>query len=442
MWLELAVSLAKSRDRTLNNRTGRLTQLLKRSHGNSGSLRGSQFDNFAQATPEGRLIQVFDRNFHRIYPMGSDAVPFPWPKEALGSEEYLGKVQFEGHRFRVLGRKLNIDGDSVQLYLAGQLEDNRMTLSHFAAGLLWAAPLVLVVSALAGYFVSRRALNPLDRLIVSARSITIGNLSRRLPISDTGDELARLAETCNEMLERLEKAVSRITRFTADASHELRSPLAFIQTVAECALRMPNLDSEASEAFRDIVSETKEAAKLLEDMLVLARADAGHTDTIFDTVDLSEIVRDVTVRNQSVAATKNQTLSLTIDAASACITGDVTRLRRLIWILTDNAMKYTPSGGSIDISVSCRDSQIMLIVKDSGVGIPQVALPHIFERFFRVDSARSQQEGTGLGLAIAKWIADVHLAKVEVESQENLGSTFRVIFPLQVYSASDSLANS
>lgn len=261
-------------------------------------------------------------------------------------------------------------------------------------------------------------------------SISIGNLSRRLPVSENGDELARLATTCNEMLERLEKAVGQINRFSADASHELRSPLAFIRTVAECASRVPGAEGESSEAFEDIITETKQASKLLEDMLILARADSGHTDTAFETVDLAPLVREVAAKNEPIVAERSQRLDLRIDVSSACIVGDLTRLRRLLWILTDNAIKYTPEGGSIEISLRAWRSGIAVEVKDSGIGIPHSALPHIFERFYRVDDARSQQAGTGLGLAIAKWIAAFHQGTLQVESEEQKGSTFRVTFPL------------
>ena len=430
MRFELDVSLARGRDRTLANRATRLVQLLQRSSGDPKEWVGAQFDNFAQATPEGHLIQVFDSRGHRVYPNNSKAVPFPWPTEMLSSLEYQGQTRDHRRLFRVLARTVTVHGTDLHLFLAGQLEDNRATLAHFTEGLLWTAPLVFVVSGFAGYFVSRRALNPISRLIASVRSISIGNLSRRLPVSDNGDELARLATTCNEMLERLEKAVGQINRFTADASHELRSPLAFIRTVADCALRVPGVEGESAEAFDDIIAETKQASKLLEDMLILARADSGHTDAAFETVDLAPLVREVATKNEPIMAERFQRLSVRIEASNAVIVGDPTRLRRLLWILTDNAIKYTPEGGSIEISLSAWKSGIAVQVKDDGIGILPSALPHIFERFYRVDDARSQQTGTGLGLAIAKWIADVHQGTLEVESKEQKGSTFRVTFPL------------
>jgi signal transduction histidine kinase len=345
MWFDLALSLARGRDKTLGNRALRLTNLLERTEGDPGGLKDSQFDMFAQATPEGHLIQVFDERSMRIYPTGPQAVHFPWPMEALSDAAYVGQAKFRGRHYRVLGRTLKVNGRTRHLVLAGQLEDNRMTLGRFGEGLLWAFPLVLILSAFAGYFLSRRALDPVDRLIVSARSISIGSLSQRLPVSTTGDELARLADTCNDMLDRLEKAVRQITRFTADASHELRSPLAFIRTVAECALSAPGLDAETVEAFRDIVDETNAASMLLADMLTLARADSGHVDTTFETIDLAALAQDVILKNQPLAIARAQRLAVRVDVPHLLVMGDPAQLRRLLWILTDNAMKYTPGGG-------------------------------------------------------------------------------------------------
>jgi heavy metal sensor kinase len=429
MWGDLAWNLSKGRDKTLGNRARRLTELLESSQRDPAVWKSTKFDNFAEATPEGNFIQVFDETGKRVYP-AEGAINFPWPKADQDGRDYLGYVRFESRHYRALSRTVKIGGQPMRLFIAGQLEDNRTALTRFTEGLLWTAPVVLLLSALAGYFVSRRALTPVDRLIASARSISIGNLSKRLPVSETADELARLAETCNEMLERLEKAVGQITRFTADASHELRSPLAFIRTVAECALGAPDLDRETAESFRDIVNETKHASCLLEDMLTLARADSGHADIIFETVDLAGLVRELAAKSHPLAQENEQRLTVQTDAPLVCVTGDPTRLRRLLWILTDNAIKYTPRGGLIELSVCETENGVILAVTDTGIGIPEAALPHIFERFFRVDAARSQQDGTGLGLAIAKWIADVHLASFSVESEEHAGSRFQVTFPL------------
>jgi heavy metal sensor kinase len=428
MWADLANSLSQGRDKTVSGRAARLRELLKSFQQDSEVRRNAKFADFTAATPEGNLIQVFDAGGARIYPpLSVQAAEFPWPRQTGG--RHLSDVWFKGKEYRVFSESIVIGSQPLRLVLAGQLEDNRQLLHKFALGLLSATPVLILVSALCGYFLGRRALDPVDRLTASVRSISIGQLSRRLPISPTGDELQRLAETCNDMLARLEVAVAKITRFTADASHELRSPVTYIRTLAEVALRNPAMDPESAESFRDIVRESEEASRLLEDMLTLARSDAGHTESVFEVLDLTEIVADSCARIRPAVEAKRHSLSLHMDHNGPVrVTGDGASLRRLFWILLDNAVKYTPFGGEIDVSVVTQGEEARVSVKDNGIGIPPSALPRIFDRFYRVDSSRAQEEGTGLGLAIAKWISDVHHAALTVESAENAGAVFRISF--------------
>jgi signal transduction histidine kinase len=277
---------------------------------------------------------------------------------------------------------------------------------------------------------SRHALEPVDRLTVAVRSISIGNLAGRLPTYKTGDELQRLAETCNDMLARLESAVGRINRFTTDASHELRSPISFVRTVAEYALRNPEIDAESKQAFEEILVESVEAARLLEDMLTLARADAGHSGVLFEPLNLEEIVEDVCRKVRPLAETKRQALALAKANGPIRISGDRSSLRRLVWTLLDNAVKYTPACGRIEVALQNVGPEARVTVRDSGIGIPEAMLPRIFERFFRADPSRGEVDGAGLGLAIAKWIADVHHGVISVQSREGEGTVFAVVFPL------------
>jgi signal transduction histidine kinase len=277
---------------------------------------------------------------------------------------------------------------------------------------------------------SRRALQPVGQLTAAVRSLSIGNLAERLPIGQTGDELQRLAETCNDMLARLETAVTQIKRFTADASHELRSPLSYIFMVSECALRHPDLPEECREWFEDILAESQDATHLLEDMLVLARADSGNVDIPFERTDLFPLVEDSVERARLLAQAKHHRLDLKYVDGPFEVRGDGVSLRRLIWTLLDNAIKYTPEGGRVEVRLEGSQTQVRLSVRDTGIGIPVQLLPRVFERFFRADPARSQN-GTGLGLAIAKWIADVHQAELTVESEPGAGSVFMVAFPAQ-----------
>jgi heavy metal sensor kinase len=337
-------------------------------------------------------------------------------------------VVYDGRHFRIFVDHASAGARTFRILVAGQLEDNRGLLTRFSTALFAAIPALLMISALGGYGLSRRVLQPIDRLTNAVRSISIGNLSGRLPIANTGDELQRLAETCNGMLTRLENSVSRIQRFTADASHELRSPISFMRTVSEVGLRNPGTDLESRQAFEEILAESAEAARLLEDMLILARADSHQNDLRFETVDLADVLADVQEKARPLAEAKHQRLAVELHGRGP-VRGDRSSLRRLVWTLVENAVKYTPAGGRIELSLDAFGPNARLTVRDTGIGIPATMLPRVFERFFRADPSRTQADGSGLGLAIAKWIADMHQAAISVESAEGLGTSFRVTFP-------------
>ncbi len=316
--------------------------------------------------------------------------------------------------------------------MAAPLENNRQVLRAFTAGLLWTIPALFVISALGGYSLSRRALLPVDRITAATRSISVSNLSARLPVPASRDELQRLSETCNEMLARLESAVNEIKRFTGDASHELRNPVSFVRTTAELALRNRDADPVSRRAFEEIVAECGKANRLLQDMLTLARADTGHSRLAFEPVDLAEVLRAFSEKGTLLAEERGHKLTLEFDGGRhATVLGDYSSLHRLLWILLDNAAKYTPAPGSIRLKLAADSNQAVVTVEDNGIGIPAADLPKIFDRFYRADKSRSQVEGTGLGLSIALWIANVHGATISAESGEH-GSVFRIAFPLSV----------
>jgi heavy metal sensor kinase len=429
MWVDLAYSLSQGRDRTLTRRATRIAEMLEATSANSPAIRESRFEQLTDVIPEGSLIQVFDTAATRLLPRSSSASDFPWPTRMTEAQgDRFVSLEYGGHMFRLLQRRLHSNPPLVIL-VAGQLEDNRNMMARFTMGLAWASPAMLVLCSLAGYFLNRRALRPIDQMAATLRSISIGSLSQRLPVAHAKDELQRLAETCNDMLARLEDAVNSINRFTADASHELRSPVALIRTVAEYALRNQRIDRDSREAFAEILAEAVETGQLLEDMLTLARADAGYATVMFEAVELSELVHDAVSRLRPLAEAKHQTVDVHT-SGTAWVNGDRSSLRRLVSILLDNAVKYTPTGGHIAVKLVASNSEALLTVRDSGIGIPEALLPRIFDRFVRADPSRGEVNGTGLGLAIAKWIAGAHSANLTVQSKEQAGSVFTVEFPL------------
>jgi heavy metal sensor kinase len=435
MWTNLKLTLTHERHTTLDRRVDRLENLLRKTGQNDSSAQIAAFTDFAHATGNG-LAEIFRADGTRALPSPSTAAQsFPWPTVSSlltnHAAESFQQVTANDEPYWVLMRPYQLGNEKVILMAAAPSASNQLILSRFWMGLLASAPVLLLISCAGGYWLSRRALRPVDRITAMAQSISIGNLSERLPVSRTGDELERLAETCNAMLTRLESSVERIKQFTGDASHELRGPLSFVRTVSEVALRNPEADKASREAFAEIVTETTKASALLEEMLVLARADSDEGDAVLVPLNLIDVVEDVCERSQAIAAERGLTLSVMQDAAHPiAILGDFSMLRRLLWILLDNALKFTEAPGQIEVALSSTSSDTTILVRDSGVGIAEEALSHIFDRFYRADPSRSQIEGAGLGLAIAKWIADLHHAELSVTSRLTRGTIVQLTLPL------------
>jgi heavy metal sensor kinase len=429
MWLDLRHSLMTVRRQTLEHRVDRLGQLLRESQSASLTARQHKFHEFASATGDG-LIEIFDRGGGRAYPSPSaSAAAFPWPGVTSG-ERHFSKASFSGQPYLVLVRPIQVGQQTLFLCVAASLTNNRQLLQRFSLGLLATLPILLILSAASGYFISRKALGPVDRITASVQSMTFSNLSGRLPVTNSGDELQRLSETFNAMLVRLDSAVSRIKQFTGDASHELRGPLSYIRMVAELALRKSKADKESRKAFEEIVAESAKAAVLLEDMLTLARADSGDHNLIMESVDLAKLLNEVCDKIRPLADARRQTLVVQIDSKDSTeVMADDSSLSRLFWTLIDNAVKYTPLDGSIEVRLTSAPGQAIVTVKDNGVGIAEADLPFIFERFFRADPSRSQVDGTGLGLAIAKWVAELHHARLSASSEVGKGTSFEIVFP-------------
>lgn len=277
---------------------------------------------------------------------------------------------------------------------------------------------------------AREALMPISKMIDTARAIALSKgFSRRIQGISRHDELGRLATTFNEMLASLEEAYNVQQRFVADASHELRTPLSIIQGNIELLQRQVALtDAERSEILGDVHSETGRMSRLIGDLLSLARADVG-VEIRHDEVELDTLVMEA-ARAGRIRAGETHTVKIG-PFEPVKTTGDRDRLKQLLLILLDNALTYTPPGGSVTFGLRTEGNQAVLTVTDTGIGIPPADLPHIFDRFYRADKARSRaQGGTGLGLSIAHWIVEQHAGHIDVTSEPGKGSTFSVNLPL------------
>ncbi len=338
----------------------------------------------------------------------------------------LGKVPF-----RILSEKMNVNGHFFVVQIGSTLDEEIETLEAFRKYLLMFAPVLLLAASAVGYWLSRKALAPVDALARTARTISGHNLSSRLEQLHTGDELQRLSDTLNEMLARIETAFLRVTEFTADASHELRTPIALIHIEAELALRRSRDEAEYREALRHILLESDRTAKLIEELLALARADSGREALDIRPVDLLAVVREGATKWSQVASMRDLEFEERSGAQPLAVLGDENALRRVVDILLDNAFKYTPSPGKVTLSAEEKDGSAVVSVADTGIGIAPEDRARIFERFYRVDKARSRSVGgAGLGLAIAQWIVQLHKGKLEVESEPGNGSVFRLELPL------------
>jgi len=290
-------------------------------------------------------------------------------------------------------------------------------------------PLMLALAGIGGYALSTRSLAPLAWMADQARRITGSNLDTRLDIPNPAEELAVLVLAFNELLSRLDQTFESMRRFVADASHELRTPISVIRGEADVALSQDRSSAEYQQSMAIVLDESRRLSRLVDDLLNLARADAGHVKLQFRDFYLNDLLADCCRAAQTLAAARKIAIECR-PTADLQFRGDEELLRRLVMNLLDNAIRYTPAGGKVDVALETGGDQVRIRVSDTGAGIPEEAAPHIFERFYRADKARSRQEGGfGLGLAIVKWIAESHNGAVELTSRNGGGSAFTVTLP-------------
>ena len=421
IWLSLRDRLNGEIDRDLQGSASRFENYFKAEYAeeSGAGLRG-ELEEFCQALPPASYIDL----------RGADGFVFHYPAAPPIARN-----------LRTLRRQFVYDGTAYDLEVGASIREVRHTLELLRI-LLWSfLPGVIAVACLGGAWLSRRALKPVQDITAAARSISIENLSSRLPVAATDDEIASLTEVLNSMLARLESAVKTLSQFVADASHELRTPLTLIRTTADLALRRTRPAESYRDSLQQICTEAERMTDLVEDLLALARSDAQLAEMPLASLDLRDVVRDVCSEMRPMAEVRNLTFRISLGERPAMISGHRAALHRVFLVLLDNAIKYSNEGDPIDVAIDGPvDSRISVEIQDFGRGIPESDLPHIFQRFYQADSSRNDG-GHGLGLALAEKIIRAHHAAIDVRSVEGAGSTFRIGFLAREVAAPHSLSS-
>jgi heavy metal sensor kinase len=454
VYFNLDSSLASNPDTSLKLRSQELADGVNLdedqivTHGAIGDLPGfDPLDN--QLTSQAdvnfdNLVRLLDARGQVVYETPAFQkihVPTASVTQPLQGTPWQGTVTVaDDQEVRIYSRTIADDGKIFAIIQVGtSLNQVQSVLEQVATELLVAALVVLVLGALGSYWLAGRAFSPIRRLIEVARTIKEGDLRQRVPVPQTSDEVQALALTFNDMLTSLEQTLNRQRRFVSDASHELRTPVAVIRSKTDLALQQPADTEEYVTVLRQINGESERLGHLISDLLALARADEGKTQFEMEKVPLNLLAEAVVANAESLALERG--INLHVEANEQVnVRGDEARLIQVIMNLLDNAIRSTRSGGSVTLSIASTPKQATLTVRDTGAGIQPEHLPHIFDRFYRVDSARTHHSdgNNGLGLAIVAWIVRAHHGTIDVESLPGLGSTFTVTLPCSLMQAKDS----
>jgi len=456
----LYFTLSKSLYRDVDNKLRSLAELIASESVSPLSKFGfGNIDQTLEASmnlrPIGKFIQVLDES-GRIGPKSDNLrnVQLPISLNALKNAS-TGLITFETSR-SVGNTPLRIvtvpvaDKDHTMriVQVASSLEDVEDALNTLLLILTITVPSVLIMASVGGQFLAHKALKPVDQITRTARMITSQNLNQRIPPPKVKDEISRLVETFNDMITRLDQSFCQIKQFSSDASHELKTPLTILRGEVEVTLRKERTSPEYQQILRSNLEEIDRMTQIVEDLLLLSRADNGEIQLTPKEINLSEIVREIVPHAHILAKSKHLHIHTLLPEDQVYVLGDRLRIRELFLNLLENAVKYTEEGGKITIHLTrnhvpstAQDNGnglepgkmglAEITVTDTGIGIAKQDQERIFDRFFRVDKARSREQGgSGLGLSICKWIVDAHRGKISVESELGKGSSFIVLLPL------------
>lgn len=427
-------ALFQEKQTHLLGREDRLIRLLEenKSQGVKASL-NDQLTNYALVTHEGDLFELRRLDGTLLFPSNPKSAAWAASEAVSCLQRTFRLVHLVSGPALLMCHEASINGMQTRLYLGGSLDEEFDVLHAYRNSLLLLLPIILTLSSLCGYFLSRRAMDPVDRMTKAAVGIGIGNLSARLPIPAAKDEVQQLAVAWNELLGRLEAAVSRLSQFSADVSHDLRTSITVMLATAQLSLHRQRTEQEYRDDLDRIVNECRTAATLLDALLSLARSENFMHEVSFQRVDLCDLVVSGCRRVEDLAEASDIMLDWSLPVEPVIIEGDSLLVQRLLGILLDNAIKFTPNHGEIRVDVQGSGHDATVTVRDTGIGMSPDIREQIFDRFYQADlRERKTQAGCGLGLSIARWIADAHRAELTAESVPLMGSVFKIRFPLPV----------
>lgn len=387
--------------------------------------------------PRGKMFRVTDLEGAIVYQPDAMTVVPPVVPEMSGLRKQ--NVAVGGRAFRTISQFAAVGPYTYLIQVAVDQTEYQELMKGLGWLLILSIPIAALLAAGAGYWMSGRALSPIHRITEMAASIDGQSLSRRLTLRGSGDELDRLSSTINRMLDRIAASYDRIAQFTADASHELRTPVALIRSNAELLLMGPSEWPRIEQGLTDILHESDYMSRLIADLLILARSGVEDASVRMEIFDLDEPVTAILPRARSQATTREIAVELIPSGPVVALRGNQKIVERILMILIDNAIRYSSRGGKIWISTWTSNNFCGFIVRDNGIGIAPADQERIFDRFFRVDAARTPRDGgSGLGLSIVKSLVDLHGGSIHVESAIGSGTTFKVAFPRADVTAFDA----
>lgn len=427
-WYAMRGSMYHSIDRDLDYRMQAVVPFIESHFLNTPESFHKIFADSSDSSIVGVFVQITDADSHLLYQsdvLASHRVPVLPGGNPDGTISQT-TVNQRGWAIRVASKRVNAGGVELTVHVVEPLRDLLSALRELTFYFAALVTVALLLTAAAGYWISRRALAPVEQIRQEADAIDPTDLTARLQVPRIDDELGRLARTLNSMLSRIEDGFRSVEQFTADASHELRAPLAFMITAGDVSLRRARSREELADVLAKVTAEARRMSRLVEDLLALARGDARQGIVIQEPVDLAAILTQLTAEMEPIAATKGLLLRSSFPSEGVHVRGAASELQRLFLILLDNAIRYTDRG-SIHVIMAMEGNFTNVTVQDSGLGIETAELPRIFDRFWRADTVRSRGEGgSGLGLSLASQIVQRHHGTISVESAPGRGSSFTV----------------